>query len=79
MADGAIHEFEPRFNRFFADFLDLVLVAESFYVLVRAEFEINLVGIVDELLREIVPYEFGKLAAHFVRKRQFAVRKRART
>ena len=79
MTDGAIHEFEPRFNRFFADFLDLVLVAEPFYVLVRAEFEINLVGIVDEFLREIVPYEFGKLAAHFVRKRQFAVRKRART
>ena len=68
MTDGTIHEFQPRFDGFSADLLHLFLVAQPFDVLVRAEFEIDLVRVIDEFLRKIVSYEFGQLAAHLVGK-----------
>ncbi len=79
MANGAIHEFKSRFNCLFADFLDLLFVAQAFDMLVRAEFEIDIIRIVDEFLRKILSDEFGKRTAYFVGQGKFAVRKRAST
>ena len=79
VADGTIHQLEPRADSLFSDLLDFLFVADAFDVLVRAEFEIDLVRVVDEILRLVPAYELGKLAAHLRRKRKFAVRKRART
>ena len=78
VAYGTVHQLQPGFDGFAADLLHLFLVAEPLNVLVRAEFEVDLVRVVDEFLREIVPDEFGQFAAHFIGERKFAVRERAR-
>ena len=78
VANRTIDEFESRLDRFLADFLDLVLISESFDMLVRAKFKINLVRIVDEFLRKILADELRKFAADFMAQREFAVGKRTR-
>ena len=65
VADGAVHEFEPRLNGAQADLLDFVARIQPFDVFVRAEFEIDLIGIVDGLLRERFADELGQISPHF--------------
>lgn len=79
MTNGTIHEFKSRFDCLFADFFHLIFVAQAFDMLVRAEFEIDFIRIVDEFLCKILSDEFGKRTAYFVGQGKFAVRKRART
>ena len=66
MAYGAINELQACLNRFFADFFDFLLVSEPFDMLVRTEFEINFVGVIDKFLRLIRSDELRKLAAYLV-------------
>ena len=66
MANGTIDEFKTRFDCLFTDFFDFIFVAESFDMLVRTEFEINFVGVIDKFLRLIRSDELRKLAAYLV-------------
>ena len=45
---------------------------------VGAEFQVDLVGVIDEFLGKILPDQFGKFTAHLTGKGQLAVRKGAR-
>ena len=78
MADGAVHELEARHDGALADLLDLLRVADALHLVIGAEGEIDLIGVVDELLRVVLADEFGKIAAHFVVQRELAVREGAR-
>ena len=46
-------------------------------VLVRAEFKVDAVRVVDGLLRELLAYERGQVAAHFAGEGELPVRERA--
>ncbi|MPM15871.1 hypothetical protein SDC9_62245 [bioreactor metagenome] len=73
--DGAVHQLQPRLNGVLADFLALKVVAKSLDMLVRAEIQINLVGVVDCLLGQVLSHQRGKIAAHLIGKRQLSVGK----
>ena len=66
VTNGAIDQFQSCLNCFFADFFDFFLVSETFDMLVRTEFEIYFVGVIDEFLRLILADELRKFAADFV-------------
>ena len=78
MADRAVYQLQPRLDRALSDVLDLVRVAEPFDVRIRAEFQIDPVGIVDQLLRQSLADQGGKIAADFIAERELSVGKRAR-
>ena len=78
VADGAVDELQARHDGAAADVFDLFIVADAFHFVVCAEGEIDLIGIVDELLRVLLADEIGKVAAHFVVQGELAVRKGAR-
>ena len=46
---------------------------------VGTKLQIDLIGVVDEFLRKLLPDEGGQVAAHLVGKAQLAVRERTRT
>ena len=77
VADRAVDELQAGLDRALADLLDGVLFAHALDVLVRAEFEVDRVGVVDQGLREIVADELRQVAADLGREGELAVRKRA--
>ena len=79
VADGAVHQFQSRLNGVLADLLPLLVVAETLNVLVRTEVQIDLVGVVDGLLRQLRGDEGGQIAAYLIAEGQLAVRKRTGT
>ena len=78
MTDGAVHQFEARLDGALADLLDLVLVAQTLDLRVRAELQIDGIGVVDQLLGLLVADQLWQVAAHLGAQRQLAVGKRAR-
>ena len=78
MADRAVHKAQISLDGVFADLLDLLAVADALNVRVCAEFEIDLVGIIDQLLRKCRADQIRQVAADLIGKTQFAVRERAR-
>ena len=53
-------------------------VADALDVAVRAEFEVDAVGVVDQILRVLRADERREIAADLVREGELAIRKRAR-
>ena len=79
MADGAVHQLQTRVDGVFADLLDVLTGVDALHMGVCAELQINFIGVVDQLLRKLLPDEGGQVAAHLIRQAQLAVRERART
>ena len=77
MPDRAIHQFEARADGAPADLAHLFGVANAFHMAVRAEFQVNLVGVIDQLLSFVFPDERGKIPAHLMGKGKLPVGKRA--
>ena len=78
VADGAVHELESGLDGAGADAADLLLVADALDVLVGAELEVDLVGVVDGLLGQALANERGQVAADLTGQGELAVRERAR-
>ena len=66
VSNRAVHKLKPRLNGAKTNPLDLFRVVEPFNVLVRAEVEINPVGIFNHLLREIKADKLRQIAADFI-------------
>ncbi len=79
VADRAVNQLEIGVDRLLAYLADLVRVAYAFYVWVCAEFKVDLVGVVDRGLSQLLADEFREVSADLAGERQFAVRERART
>ena len=79
MADGAVHQLQTRMDGVFADLLDVLTGVNALHMGVGAELQIDLIGVVDELLRKLLSDEGGQVAAHLIGQAQLAVRERART
>ena len=79
MADGAVDQLQARLNGALADALDVGALVDALHLRVCTELQINLVGVVDELLREILANQVGQLAADLIGQRQLAVREGTRT
>ena len=73
MADRAIDQLEARLNRAAADFAHLFGVADPLNVAVRAEFQINAVGIIDQILRVLLADERREVAANLMREGELAI------
>ena len=73
VADRAVHKLETGLNGAAADVLHLVGIADALNVGVRAEFQIDGVGIVDGLLREPFADERRQIAADLVGEGELAV------
>ena len=63
MADGAVNELQARLNGALADVLDVGTLVDALDLRVGAKLEVNFVGVVNKLLREILADQVGKLAA----------------
>ena len=66
VADGAVHQLQTGLNGAFADILDFLTLVETFDVFIGAEFKVDPVGVVDELLGVVFADEAGQVAADFV-------------
>ena len=66
VADGAVHQLQARLDGVLADLLPLLIVAQALNVLVRAEIQIDLVGIIDGLLGHLRGDESGQIAAYLI-------------
>ena len=78
VADRAVDQAQARADGARADLLDLLRILQALDVLVRAELQIDAVGVVDELLRLLLADEGGQVAADIAAQRELAVRERAR-
>jgi len=79
MTDGAVHQLQAGMDGVFADLLDILAGVDALHMGVCAELQIDLIGVVDQLLGKLLPDEGGQVAAHLIGKAQLAVRERART
>ena len=66
MADGAVHQLQARLNGPLADLLDVAALIDALHMGVRAEFQIDFVGIADQILRQILSDQLGQVAAHLI-------------
>ena len=78
MADGAVNELQTRLNGALADVLDVGTLVDALDLRVGAKLEVNFIGVVNKLLREILADQVGKLAADLIGQGQLAVRECAR-
>ena len=78
VAYRAVDQLKVGVYRLFAYLAYLVRFADALDMRVCAEFQIYLVGVVDGFLCELFADKFRQVSAYFARKRQLAVRKRAR-
>ena len=79
MADGAVHQLQARMDGVLANFLDVLAGVDAFHMGVSTKLKINLIGVLDQLLRKVLADEGGQVAAHLVGQAQLAVRESART
>ena len=73
VADRAIDQLEARLNRAAADFAHLFGVANTLNVAVRAEFQVNAVGIINQILRVLLADERREVAANLMREGELAI------
>ena len=78
VAYRAVNEAKTRFYRALSYLLDFLFASDALNMSVRAELEIDAVGIFNSLLRHIVADELGELTADLGAQGQLAVRERAR-
>ena len=79
VADGAVHQLQARVDGVLADLLDVLAGVDALHMGVGTEFEVDLIRVVDELLRELLADEAGQVAADLIGEAQLAVRESART
>ena len=73
VADGAVHQLQSRLDGPLADLLAFLLVLQTLDMGVRAEIQVDLIGIVDGLLGQVRADEGRQVAAHLVAEGQLAV------
>ena len=66
MPDWAVHQLKSRLNGALSDILHLVGIRHALHMGVSPELQINLIRVVDELLREFLPHQSREVAAHLV-------------
>ena len=79
VADGAVHQLQTGVDGVLADLLDVLAGVDALHMGVSAELEVDLVGVVDELLRKLFADEAGQVAADLIGEAQLAVGEGART
>ena len=79
VADGAVNQLQTGLNGALADVLDVGAFVYALNLRVGAEFQIDLIGVVDQLLREILAYQVGQFAADLIGQRKLTVRECTRT
>ena len=77
VADGAVDELQTGLNCSLPYLLDRLGVADALNLFVCAEFKIDLVGVVDSLLSDILTNKRRQIAADLVAERKLAVRESA--
>ena len=77
VADGAVHKLQAGLDGAGAYLAHLLVVADALNVLVRAELEVDLVGVVYGLLGQALAYERGQVAADVAAQAELAVGERA--
>ena len=78
MTNRAIHEFEIGLNGFEPDIFDFLGVFHALDVFVRAEFQVDGIGIVDNGLDVLRTEQFGQIAPYFITEGEFSIGKSAR-
>ena len=73
VADGAVHQLQARVDGVLADLLDVLAGVDALHMGVSAELEVDLVGVVDELLCKLFADEAGQVAADLIGEAQLAV------
>ena len=63
MANRTVNELQTGLNGTLADLLDRFFLADSLHVRVRAEFEVDGIGVVDERLCRVFTDELRQVAA----------------
>ncbi len=76
VADGTVHQAQAGSDGVPADALDALILHQAFHRGVRAEFQVDAIGIINQLLGLVLTNQLGQLAAHLVGKGELAVRKR---
>ena len=79
MTDGAVHQLQAGVDGVLADLLDVLAGVDALHMGVGTELEVDLIGVMDELLCELLANQGGQVAAHLIGKAQLAVRERAST
>lgn len=79
VADGAVHQLQTGVDGVLADLLDVLAGVDALHMGVSAELEVDLVGVVDELLCKLFADEAGQVAADLIGEAQLAVGEGART
>ena len=79
MTDGAVHQLQAGVDGVLADLLDVLAGVDALHMGVGTELEVDLIGVVDELLCELLADQGGQVAAHLIGEAQLAVRERACT
>ncbi len=80
VANGAVHQLQPGLNGALANGLYLVrILVDALHMGVCTELQIDLVRIIDGILRQVRTDQAGQIAAYLIAQGQLAVRKRART
>ena len=79
VADGAVNQLQTGLNGALADVLDIGALVYALDLRVGTEFQIDLIGVVNQLLREILADQVGQLAADLIGQRKLTVRERTRT
>ena len=79
MTDGAVHQLQAGVDGVLADLLDVLAGVDALHMGVGTELEVDLIGVMDELLCELLSDQAGQVAAHLIGEAQLAVRERACT
>ena len=79
MTDGAVHQLQAGVDGVLADLLDVLAGVDALHMGVGTELEVDLIGVMDELLCELLADQGGQVAAHLIGEAQLAVRERACT
>ena len=79
MPDRTVDKRQSRFRRSAPDILDFVGMGHSFDFAIRAEFEIDRIGITYDLGCQFPADKIGEISANVASQRKLAVGKSART
>ena len=74
MTDGAVHQLQAGVDGVLADLLDVLAGVDALHMGVGTELEVDLIGVMDELLCELLADQAGQVAAHLIGEAQLAVR-----
>lgn len=73
--DGTVHQLQSRLDCPFADLLALFRVLKTFDMGISAEFQVDLIGIMNGLLGQLRADQGRQITAHLIAQREFSIRK----